>query len=475
VARIESLGGLLARIDQFSVAHDPDEREASGRVADRVSPRFGPPSNFCLYCADYKHIMSTQIMDKCVSDLAASSHGFKAIGAFALITQVSLFALLPLLTACSNSQASAPPPPTIEVAKVVEKNVRDWDEYTGRLQAIDYVDIRPRIAGSIDRVAFKEGQVVKRGDLLFEIDPRPYQAEADRTHADMLRAKSRLELAQIQLVRVQKLKESGAVSGELFDQRQSEEQQAEADMAAAKAAYAASALNLSFTRITSPISGRTSRAEVTRGNLVSGGVNVPRDSATLLTSVVSIDPIYLYFECDEASYLRYERAAQGGQRAAAGVDGTPVQLALVDEQGYPHSGSIDFVDNQLNQRTGTVRLRAVFPNKDGLLKSGLYAHIRLLAGNEHPALLVNDVAVGTDQSNRFVLVLGKDNKIEPRVVKLGRMVDGMRVIRNGLAPGDKIVIRGLQRARPGTTVTPQVVPMETAPAIGDATSAGKVR
>src|SRR6266850_2887302 len=420
--------------------------------------------------------MNAQILEKGVSDPAASSDGFNVIGTFALTTLVSLFALLPALTACSDSQGTTTPPPaTVQVAKVVERNVGDWDEYTGRLQAIDYVDIRPRISGSIERVAFKEGQVVKRGDLLFEIDPRPYQAEADRTHADMLRAKSRLELAQSQLVRVQKLRESGAVSGELFDQRQSEEQQAEADMAAAKAAYAASALNLSFTRISSPIRGRTSRAEVTRGNLVSGGVNVPRDSATLLTSVVSIDPIYLYFECDEASYLRYERAAQGGQRAAAGIDGTPVQLALVDEQGYPHSGSIDFVDNQLNQRTSTVRLRAVFPNKDGLLKSGLYAHIRLLARNEHPALLVNDVAVGTDQSNRFVLVLGKDNKIEPRVVKLGRMVDGMRVIRDGLAPGDKIVIRGLQRARPGTTVTPQIVSMETAPAIGDATSAGKVR
>jgi len=420
--------------------------------------------------------MNAQILEKGVSDPAASSDGFNVIGTFALITQVSLFALLPALTACSDSQGTTTPPPaTVQVAKVVERNVGDWDEYTGRLQAIDYVDIRPRISGSIERVAFKEGQVVKQGDLLFEIDPRPYQAEADRAHADMLRAKSRLELAQVQLVRVQQLKESGAVSRELIDQRQSEAQQAEADMAAAKAGYAASALNLSFTRITSPIAGRTSRAEVTRGNLVSGGANVPRDAATVLTSVVSIDPIYLYFECDEASYLRYERAAQSAQKKTAEVGGTSVQLALVDEQGYPHSGSIDFVDNQLNRSTGTVRLRAVFPNRDGLLKSGFYAHIRLLAANEHPALLVDDAAVGTDQSNRYVLVLGKDNKVAPRVVKLGRLVDGMRVIRDGLAPGDTIVISGLQHARPGTAVAPQMVTMGTPPAIAEAASAGKVR
>jgi RND family efflux transporter MFP subunit len=377
-------------------------------------------------------------------------------GAFALV----------VLSACGNSSKdaqSAPPPPQVSVAQVLEKKVKDWDEFTGRLQAVETVEIRPRVSGYIDKVAFSEGSMVKSGDLLFVIDPRPYQAENDRAAADVKRYSTALDLARIELARVQQLKDSGAVSEEELDERKSTLASADANLAGSKAALESAALNLSFTRVTSPIAGRVSRAEVTRGNLVTGGTN----GGTLLTSVVSMDPMYLYFDADEQSYLRYTKMASSGQRPSSRDSGNPVQVGLANEEGFPHTGTMDFVDNQLNSQTGTIRARAVLPNKDGLYTPGLFARVQLLGSSEYNAILIDDRAVNTDQSQKYVLLLGPNNTIEYRKMKLGRLIDGLRVVHEGLKAGDVIVVNGAQRVHPGVVVTPQRVTMgsdETVPA-----------
>ena len=360
-----------------------------------------------------------------------------------------------LLGGCGKSgeAGQAPPPPQVSVATVLEKRVKDWDEFTGRFQAVETVEIRPRVSGYIDRVAFKEGGLVKSGDLLFVIDPRPYQAEYDRAAADLKRYKTALELARIESVRVQRLRQSGAVSQEELDERTSTVAQAEANAAGAQAALESAQLNLGFTRVTSPIAGRVSRAEVTRGNLVTGGNN----GGTLLSSVVSMDPIYLYFDSDEQAYLRYTKMARYGQRSSDAPN--PVQVGLANEEGFPHPGRVDFIDNQLNPQTGTIRARAVLDNKDGQFTPGLFARVQLLGSDEYNAILIDDRAVNTDQSQKYVFLLGADNKIEYRKVTLGRVVDGLRVVREGLKTGDTIVVNGAQRVHPGVTVTPQRVAM----------------
>ena len=365
---------------------------------------------------------------------------------------------LVILSGCGNSNKGAqsgPPPPQVSVAQVLEKKVKDWDEFTGRLQAVETVEIRPRVSGYIDKVAFSEGSQVKSGDLLFIIDPRPYQAENDRAAADVKRYSTAVDLARIELTRVQQLKDSGAVSEEELDERKSTLASAEANLAGSKAALESAALNLNFTRVTSPITGRVSRAEVTRGNLVTGGIN----GGTLLTSVVSMDPMYLYFDADEQSYLRYTTMARSGQRPSSRDSGNPVQVGLANEEGFPHSGTMDFVDNQLNSQTGTIRARAVLPNKDGIYTPGLFARVQLLGSSEYNAILIDDRAVNTDQSQKYVLLLGANDTIEYRKVKLGRIIDGLRVVHEGLKPGDVIVVNGAQRVHPGVVVTPQRVTM----------------
>jgi multidrug efflux system membrane fusion protein len=364
--------------------------------------------------------------------------------------------LLLLNSGCGKGNApSAPPPPQVSVAQVLEKRVKDWDEFTGRLQAVESVEIRPRVSGYIDKVAFTEGSLVKRGDLLFVIDPRPYRAEYDRSAADVKRYKTALELARIELVRVQRLKDSGAVSEEELDERKSTVAQAEANVAGSEASLETASLNLNFTQVSSPVEGRVSRAEVTRGNLVTGGSN----GGTLLSSVVSMDPMYLYFDADEQSYLRYVRLAHSGERPGSRESQNPVQVGLANEEGFPHTGSVDFVDNQLNPQTGTIRARAVLQNKDGLFTPGLFARVQLLGSGEYQAILIEDRAVNTDQSQKYVLLLGANNQIEYRKVTLGRVIDGLRIVREGLKPGDVIVVNGAQRVHPGVTVTPQRVVM----------------
>jgi len=366
-----------------------------------------------------------------------------------------------VLAGCGKSGGpQAPPPPQVSVAAVLQKTVKDWDEFTGKLQAVESVEIRPRVSGYIDKVAFTEGSFVRRGTLLFVIDPRPYQAEYDKAAADLKRFKTALELSRILSVRVQRLKESGAVSQEELDERKSTVAQAEANVAGSEAALEAAALNLNFTKVTSPIDGKVSRAEVTRGNLVTGGSN----GGTLLSSVVSMDPIYIYFDADEQSYLRYSQMAHGGAQPNSGDAGSPVQVGLANEEGFPHPGKLDFVDNQLNSQTGTIRARAVLQNKDGQFTPGLFARVQLLGGEEHSAILIDDRAVNTDQNQKYVLLLGANNQIEYRKVKLGRVIDGLRVVREGLKAGDVIVVNGAQRVHPGITVTPQRVSMGAAAA-----------
>jgi len=368
-------------------------------------------------------------------------------------------------TGCGNSSGaqSAAPPPEVSVAQVLQKRVKDWDEFTGRLQAVETVEIRPRVSGYIDQVAFTEGKVVKRGDLLFVIDPRPYKADYDHAAADLKRFKTSLELAQIEQKRVQRLKESGAVSQEEVDERISTTAQVEANVAGAEAALESAALNMSFTRVTSPIDGRVSRAEVTRGNLVTGGTN----GGTFLTSVVSIDPIYLYFEGDEATYLRYIQMARAGERPSSRDAPNPVRVGLANEEGFPHTGTMDFVDNQVNAQTGTIRARAVLQNKDGLYIPGLFARVQLLGSSEYTAILIDDRAVNTDQSQKYVLLLASGNKIEYRRIKLGRVMDGLRIVREGLRPGDVIVVNGAQRVHPGIVVSPQTVAMRGDVSVSD--------
>lgn len=357
----------------------------------------------------------------------------------------------------SGGGSQVAPPPQVSVAQVLERRVKDWDEFTGRFQAVESVEIRPRVSGYIDEVAFKEGSQVKRGDLLFVIDPRPYKADADHAAADVKRYKTAFDLAQIELNRVQRLKDSGAVSQEELDERKSTLAQAESNVSGSAATLESATLNLSFTRVISPIAGRVGRAEVTRGNLVTGGTN----GGTLLTTVQSIDPIYVYFEGDEQAYLRYNQMARAGERPSSRDAANPVRIGLANEEGFPHMGTMNFVDNQLNPQTGTIRGRAVLENKEGLFTPGLFARVQLLGSAEYAAILIDDAAVNTDQNQKYVLLLGPNNQIEYRRVKLGRMIDGLRIVREGLKAGDVIVVSGAQRVHPGVTVAPQAVSMTT--------------
>jgi len=376
----------------------------------------------------------------------------------ALLKRTTLLISTLCLLALEGCGKAPPPdqgPPDVTVAKVISKRIKDWDEYTGRFQAVDFVEIRPRASGYVEQVLFQEGQFVKKDDVLVVIDPRPYQADYDRAKAGLELAKSQYELANLEAVRVQKLKDSGAVSREELDERLSTLNQQQASVAGAKAALDNAALLLSFTKVRAPFDGRASRAEVTRGNLVTGGNN----GGTLLTTIVSVDPIYVYFEGDENAYLHYNELARQGQRPSSRDARNPVRVGLSNEQGFPHEGYMDFVDNQLDVHTGTIRARAVLDNKQGLFTPGMFARVQLLGSGEYEAILIEDRAVGTDQSQSFVLVLGPDNKLLYRAIQPGRIVDGLRIVRKGLNRDDVVVVSGLQRVRPGVQVKPSMITM----------------
>ena len=355
---------------------------------------------------------------------------------------------------CARNEAAeahaAPPAPQVTVAAAISRKITESDDFTGRFEAVERVEVRPRVSGYIASVSFKEGSEVKKGDVLFLIDPRPYQAERDKAAAGLAQARSQLALAKSERERAVKLIAQHALSQEEYDTRTAGSEQAQANVEAAKAALDAAALNLEFTRVTAPISGRISRALVTSGNFVTNG-------QTPLTTLVSLDPIYVSFDGDEQEYLKYIRSAR--QSAEAHDARNPVQVALANEDGFPHQGVMVFVDNALDPATGTIRSRALLDNHDRQFTPGLFARIRLLGSAQHDAVLVNDSAIGTDQTVRYVLVVGKDSKVEYRPVQLGPVVDGLRVVQSGLASGETIVVNGLQRVRPGAQVQAQRVAM----------------
>ena len=370
----------------------------------------------------------------------------------------ALLAALVGLSGCKSEATTAQQPvaPQVSVASALERDVTEWDEFTGRLEAVESVEVRPRVTGYIESVNFTEGSTVKKGDLLFVIDPRPYRAELSKAEAELARAVARSELAVADEGRSAKLLDIKAVSREEYESRINGSREAKADVAAARAAVDSAKLNLEFTRITAPISGRVSKAVVTAGNLVTGGSN----AATLLTTVVSLDPMYVTFEGDEQIYLKYNELSRRGERTSSRDVANPVLMGLANETDYPHHGSMVFVDNQVDPRTGTIRARAEFANKDGYLTPGLFARVKLLGHNSYRAVLVDDRAIGTDQSQKFVYVIDAQNKVTYRPVQVGRLTDGLRIVQKGLQAGETVVVNGLQRVRPGVIVAPERVAMD---------------
>ncbi len=355
-----------------------------------------------------------------------------------------------LLGACraeSGAAPSAPQPLQVSVAEVIVRPVAESAEFTGRFEAMERVAVRPRVTGYVQRVTFREGGVVKRGAVLFEIDPRPFQAEVDRLAAELARVRAQAEVARADHGRAQRLVEQNALSREEFERRAAAARATAAQVAAVEAALDAARLNLSFTRVEAPIHGRVGRALITEGNLV--------DSTSVLTTLVSVDPIHVLFDADEATYLRYARA----DRDDGALDVPSVRVGLADEDGHPHPASLDFVDNALVPGSGTIRGRAMLANPDGVFVPGLFARVKLTSPRQRPVALIDDRAVGTDLGRKFVLAVKPDNTLAYRPVTLGPMLDGLRVVREGLGAGDVIVVNGLQRVRAGATIAPKAVAM----------------
>src|SRR5215470_9063794 len=368
------------------------------------------------------------------------------------LSPYALSGLLLLMTACNQQQPTAapPPPPKVTVSQPINREVVEWEEYTGRLEAVESVEVRARVNGYLQSIHFKNGAIVKQGDLLFVIDPRPYQAELERAKADLALANVKLERTGKDLGRAQQLVRSRAVSEEEVDTRVSDQRQAQESVQAARAMVNAAQLNVEFTQVRAPISGRISRNLVSVGNLINGGTT----QSTLLTTIVSLDPIYCYFEADERSYLKGIRQLRNGDRTNGRAAKQPVYVALADEEAFPHQGSIDFVDNRLDPNTGTITGRAVLPNPDLLLAPGLFARVRLPAGDKYKALLLPPEAVGSDLSQQFVFVVDDQNLAQYRKVTPGPIIDGLRVIRDGLQPDDWVIVKGVQRAKTGAKVDP---------------------
>jgi RND family efflux transporter MFP subunit len=343
-------------------------------------------------------------------------------------------------------------PPAVSVAPVVKRKVQEFDEFTGRLEAPDTVDIRSRVAGTLVTVHFREGQMVKKGDALFTIDPRPYAAEVARAEAQLLTARTQADLSKSEFARAEKLVAVRGVSQQELDQLRATQTNAAANIKAYEAALTQARLNLEFTHITAPISGRTSRANVTVGNLVAVGDPV-------LTTVVSSDRVYAYFDGSEAIYLKYIRQAREGTRPSSRDAPNVIYLGLSNEEGYPHQGHMDFVDNRLNPATASIRGRAVFDNKDGLYTPGLFARLKLVGSGTYEATVVTDRAITTDQTRKIVLVVGKNNIVEQREVKTGPLIDQARVV-SGVKEGELVIVDGLLRAFPGAPVTPQVLKVD---------------
>jgi multidrug efflux system membrane fusion protein len=373
------------------------------------------------------------------------------------LAMLALGALVAVLVAACSSEAAqnaAPPPPEVSVAQVLRKPVQQWDQFTGRVTAIETVDLRPRVSGYVERVVYTEGQDVRKGDLLFVIDPRPYRAALDQAEAELARARSEAKLAQSQDARAESLIAAKAISREEFESRRAASQGSDAAVRAAEAAVASARLDLQFTQVRSPVDGRAGRAMVTTGNLAQA-------DATLLTTVVSMDPVHVYFETDEQTYLRYNQLARDGNRENGA---NAVRVGLANETGHPHAGSVDFTDNRVDPATGTIRARAVLPNPDRVFTPGLFARVQLEGSKQAPAMLIDDKAVLTDQDRKYVYVLGPKNTAVRKDVVLGRTADGLRVVESGLSPNDKVIVHGVQKVfMPGMPVKPTTIAMGAAP------------
>jgi RND family efflux transporter MFP subunit len=363
--------------------------------------------------------------------------------------------LVPGLAACGQSQppaASAPPPPTVTVARPIERGVVDYDEYVGRFVAVNSVEVRARVSGYLDQVHFRDGQMVKEGDLLFTIDRRPFQNALDQARANLAQAQANLAYAEADFKRGQQLVRDRTITEQVFEQRTQALRSAQAAVAANEAAVRQAELDLQFTELRAPISGRIGDRRVSAGNLVMGGTAA---STTLLATIVSLDPIRLEFTFDEASYLRYERFSRTGKEVTGREGSVMVDLKLIDEDDFEHRGYMDFVDNVIDRSSGTIRGRAVFANPNGMLIPGMFARIRVPGSPVYQALLVPDSAIGSEQVRKYVLVVGPDNTATPKYVTPGPVVDGQRVIKAGLAANDLVIVDGLMRVRPGQKVNPQ--------------------
>ena len=377
------------------------------------------------------------------------------------VTFAGLAALGWLAAACNHSKTTPPrPPPAVTANKSAQREVVEWDEYPGRLEAVDMVEVRARVSGYLQSVHFKDGTEVNKGDLLFVIDPRPYQAELDRAAAELKQAESRLELAINELARAERLLKSKAISEEEADSRSKAKREAEAAIESARASVEVAKLNLEYTHITAPINGRIGRKLITEGNLVNG----MQGQNTLLTTIVSLDPIYCYFDADERSILKYQQLAREGKQESLRDGRAPCELELANESGFPHKGVLDFVDNRVDATTGTLRVRGVFPNPgpDRILQAGFFARVRVPGSGKSQALLIPDQAVGTDQGQKFVFVVNDQDEVEYRTVRLGPFIDGLRVVREGIQSNDWVVVNGLLSIHTGSKVNPKRAPLALA-------------
>lgn len=352
-----------------------------------------------------------------------------------------------------SAQQGPPPAPQVTVAEPVAKRITNWDEYSGRFTAVESVDVRPRVSGFIESIHFKDGQQINVGDLLFTIDQQPYKIAVELAQADVARAVAQVQLARTEVDRAEPLTKTGAVTMRDFDQRVANLNVARATLQGAEASVRNAELNLKWTEVRAPISGRVSDRRVDVGNLVSGG---GQTSATVLTNIVSTDPIHFEFDVSEADYLRYARLMESGDRTSSRDFATPVRLRLADEAQWKHSGTMNFVDNRLNERSGTLRGRAIFKNPGNVLSPGLFARIQVFGG-EVDALMIPDAAIVSDQARKIVFVVGEGDVIQPKPIELGAIVDGLRVVRSGLKKSDRVVIDGLANpaVRPGTKVSPK--------------------
>jgi multidrug efflux system membrane fusion protein len=359
------------------------------------------------------------------------------------------------LAGCGDSQnhAAAPPPTAVTVAKPVQRTIVDQDQYVGRFVAVDMVEVRGRLSGYLSKIHFQDGQMVKQGDLLFTIDRRPFQIALDQARGNLELAKANLAFAESDLARGQELLRNKTITEQTFEQRTQAKRVAEASVTAQEALVHSAELDLNeFTELRAPVAGRIGDRRVSIGNLVTGGTS---GTTTLLATIVSMDPIRFEFTFDEAAYLRYQRLAKGGTDPAGHEGSTPVKIKLIDEQNFAHEGQMDFVDNAIDRATGTIRGRAQFGNPDGLFTPGMFANIQVPASQPYEALMVPDVAIGSEQARKYVLVVDAENIARPKYVTLGDVADGLRVVKDGLAPDDRVVTNGIARIRPGQKVTPQ--------------------